>query len=323
MTRSTGRCVTARPATAVDWSQVDIWWGDERFLPHGDPQRNETQARAALLDALALDPARVHPMPASDGPDGDDPEGAAARYAEELAQASQPARLPYFDLLMLGVGEDGHVASTFPEHPAAYDTRPVTAVRGSPKPPPVRITLTLPTLNKAAEVWLIATGAEKAQVVGIALSEREKRDTKNGANAKNGASARCRAGRDPFNSPPPGCTGWTAPSGYSTGPPLPRSLRRCAATVKRSHRPPRRSHRQPAAGHRQTRYSPRRALRRCMASARMASPSAVTAALLHVREMRLVGLYLGSRRRIRLVLARRQPTAGAVPQVRDGDVRGE
>ena len=160
---------------AVDWSQVDIWWGDERFLPHGDPQRNETQARAALLDALALDPARVHPMPASDGPDGDDPEGAAARYAEQLAQASQPARLPYFDLLMLGVGEDGHVASTFPEHPAAYDTRPVTAVRGSPKPPPVRITLTLPTLNKAAEVWLIATGTEKAKVVGIALSECEKR----------------------------------------------------------------------------------------------------------------------------------------------------
>ena len=155
---------------AVEWSHVDVWWGDERFLPSGHPDRNETQARAAFLDALPLDPARVHPMPASDGPDGDDPEAAAARYARELAEASAPARLPYFDLLLLGVGEDGHVASVFPEHPVAYETRPVSAVRGSPKPPPVRITLTLPTLNKAAEVWLLATGAEKSEAVGMALS---------------------------------------------------------------------------------------------------------------------------------------------------------
>jgi 6-phosphogluconolactonase len=137
---------------AVDWRSVDIWWADERFLPAGDPERNETQARADLLDALSLDPTRVHPMPASDGRDGDDPEAAAARYARDLAEASRRARLPYFDLMLLGVGEDGHVASVFPEHPVAYETRPVSAVRGSPKPPPVRITLTLPTLNKAAEL---------------------------------------------------------------------------------------------------------------------------------------------------------------------------
>ena len=67
-----------------------MWWGDERFLPAGDPDRNETQARGALLDALPLDPARVHPMPAADGPDGDDPEAAAARYAEDLAAAARP-----------------------------------------------------------------------------------------------------------------------------------------------------------------------------------------------------------------------------------------
>lgn len=157
---------------AVDWSHVDFWWGDERFVRHGDPERNETQARAVLLDALPVDPARVHPMPASDGPDGDDPEAAAARYAEELATAARPgtAALPHFDVLLLGVGEDGHVASVFPEHPAAYETRPVSAVRGSPKPPPVRITLTLPTINTAEEVWLIAAGPEKAGAVGIALA---------------------------------------------------------------------------------------------------------------------------------------------------------
>ena len=100
-------------------------------------------------------------MPASDGPAGNDPEAAAARYADELATASRPghATLPHFDVLMLGVGEDGHVASVFPEHPVAYETRPVSAVRGSPKPPPIRLTLTLPAINTAEEVWLIAAGA--------------------------------------------------------------------------------------------------------------------------------------------------------------------
>ena len=144
-----------------------------RAVPaRGDPERNETQARAALLDSVPLDPARVHPMPASDGPAGDDPEAAAAGYARELAAAARPgnAVVPHFDVLMLGVGEDGHVASVFPEHPVHHDNRPVSAVRGSPKPPPVRTTLTLPTINTAEEVWLIAAGADKARAVGMALA---------------------------------------------------------------------------------------------------------------------------------------------------------
>lgn len=154
---------------AVDWRRVDVWWGDERFLPTGDPERNETQARTVLLDALPLDPARVHPMPGSDA--APDPEAAAARYAETLAASARPgtARLPHFDLLLLGVGEDGHVASVFPGHPAAYENRPVAGVRGSPKPPPNRVSLTFPALNTAEEVWLLATGAEKATAVGMAL----------------------------------------------------------------------------------------------------------------------------------------------------------
>lgn len=167
------RAVRDSPARdAVDWSHVDAWWGDERFLPAGHPDRNETQAREALLGALPLDAARVHPMPSSDGPVGDDPEAAAARYAQVLAEAARPgtARLPHFDLVLLGVGEDGHVASIFPEHPAAYETRPVTAVRGSPKPPPVRLTMTLHTINTGEEVWLLAAGPEKADAVGMALT---------------------------------------------------------------------------------------------------------------------------------------------------------
>src|SRR4029453_2452407 len=125
-----------------------------------------------LLDALPLDPARVHPMPPSDGPDGADPEAGAAPYAGEVVALARPGdgALPHFDVLLLGVGEDGHVASVFPEHPVAYETRPVSAVRGSPKPPPVRITLALHAINTAEEVWLMATGPEKAKAARIALS---------------------------------------------------------------------------------------------------------------------------------------------------------
>ena len=156
---------------AVDWSQVELWWGDERYLPAGSPDRNDTQARAVLLDALPLDPAQVHPMPAADGPDGDDPEAAAARYAATLAGAAQPGRdLPHFDVVLLGVGEDGHVASVFPGHPTMRDSGAVAAVRRAPKPPPVRLTLSLPAISTADEVWLIATGEGKADAVGTALA---------------------------------------------------------------------------------------------------------------------------------------------------------
>jgi len=149
-------------ARAIDWSRVDLWWGDERFLPAGDPDRNETQAREALLDALPLDPARVHPMPAADGIDA---ETAAARYAAELGDPIAP-----FDVLMLGVGEDGHVASLFPEHPVLNETGSTAAVHNSPKPPPTRITLTMPTIQSADEVWLIAAGPDKTDAVGAALN---------------------------------------------------------------------------------------------------------------------------------------------------------
>ena len=156
-------------ARAVDWAHVDLWWGDERFLPAGDPERNETQARAAVLDALPLDPARVHPMAASDGPDGDDASAAAARYARELVTGG--ADLPPFDVLMLGVGEDGHVASLFPGHPVLNETASTTtATFDSPKPPPTRITLTMPTIQSADEVWLVAAGPDKTKSVGAALN---------------------------------------------------------------------------------------------------------------------------------------------------------
>ncbi|MFJ5293842.1 6-phosphogluconolactonase [Streptomyces sp. NPDC088348] len=159
---------------AVDWSRIDLWWGDERFLPEGDPERNVTQARAALLDSVGVTPERVHAMAASDGPYGSDVEAAAAAYAAELAAAAGPedhGDVPAFDVLMLGVGPDAHVASLFPELPAVRESvRTVVGVHGAPKPPPVRLSLTLPAIRAAREVWLLAAGEDKAGAAALALS---------------------------------------------------------------------------------------------------------------------------------------------------------
>jgi 6-phosphogluconolactonase len=155
---------------AVDWRRVDIWWGDERFVPADDDERNEKQARAALLDSLDLDPARVHPMGALGGPDGNDADAAAARYADELAVAAPAdADVPAFDVLLLGMGPEGHTASIFPESPAAYDERTALAVHGCPKPPPTRITMGFAAINAAREVWMVVAGADKAPMVAMAL----------------------------------------------------------------------------------------------------------------------------------------------------------
>ena len=156
---------------AVDWDRVHLWWGDERFLPSGDKERNETQARDALLDVLPLNPEFVHAMPATDGPDGEDAEAAAARYAAELAKyAPEGADAPVFDVLLLGMGPDGHIASLFPEHPGTHEVEPVAiAVHDSPKPPPNRISLTFRVIQSAREVWVVASGAEKAEAVARAL----------------------------------------------------------------------------------------------------------------------------------------------------------
>ena len=157
--------------SAVDWRTVDVWWGDERFVPADDPERNELQARRALLDHLDLDPARVHPMGAAGGPDGDDADAAAARYADEL-RAAAPADhdVPPFDVLLLGLGPEGHTASIFPESPAAHDERLVFGVHGCPKPPPTRISMGFTALCAAREVWFVVAGASKATAVAMALS---------------------------------------------------------------------------------------------------------------------------------------------------------
>lgn len=152
----------------VDWQRVELWWGDERFVPADDPDRNDRQADEALLGAIPLDPARVHRMPASDGTLGDDPDAAAEWYAGQLTAANDGSDA-WFDVLMLGLGEEGHTASIFPESPAAYDERVACAVRDCPKPPPTRISMTFPTLARAREVWMMTAGRAKADAVAQAL----------------------------------------------------------------------------------------------------------------------------------------------------------
>lgn len=155
---------------AIDWSRVDIWWGDERFLPQGDGERNETKSRAALLDHVRVDPVRVHAVPAPGA--AADPEIAAQLYAAALLAAAQPedhGPVPQFDVLLLGLGPDGHVASLFPESPAMYDERAVVGVHGAPKPPPNRVSMTLAAINSAREIWVLAAGVEKAGAVSLAL----------------------------------------------------------------------------------------------------------------------------------------------------------
>ncbi|RBY97816.1 6-phosphogluconolactonase [Blastococcus sp. TF02-8] len=154
----------------VDWQQVDFWWGDERFVPADSDDRNERHARAALLDRLDLPGFRVHAMAASGG-DLATPEEAAEDYLAELREYAAAGRdLPRFDVLLLGMGPEGHVASIFPDSPAVRDDRPVLAVRDCPKPPPTRVSLGFAAINAAEEVWLVVSGAEKAPAVARALA---------------------------------------------------------------------------------------------------------------------------------------------------------
>ncbi|PVZ11760.1 6-phosphogluconolactonase [Actinomycetospora cinnamomea] len=159
----------------VDWAAVEVFWGDERFVPAGDAERNDAQAREALLDALPLDPARVHPMAALDAPEdagGGDPDLAADAYAKVLSSAA--ARLggdtvPAFDVLLAGCGPEGHVLSVFPDSPAVHaGGAGVVGVRDCPKPPPTRVSLTLPAARHAREIWLVATGEGKAEALARA-----------------------------------------------------------------------------------------------------------------------------------------------------------
>ncbi|MFJ6652572.1 6-phosphogluconolactonase [Microbacterium sp. NPDC091313] len=158
----------------ADWADVHFWFGDERWVPRDSDERNEKQAREAMLDALAIPAENIHAMASSDG--GLDLDDAATAYADELAQFAPDDRAdtgpwPTFDICFLGVGPDAHIASLFPDRPEIQITdRAVVPVRDSPKPPPERLSLTRPVINSSKRVWMVLAGADKASALGLALA---------------------------------------------------------------------------------------------------------------------------------------------------------
>jgi 6-phosphogluconolactonase len=155
----------------VDWAKVHLFWGDDRYVSEDDDERNDKQAGEALLDHVDIPARNVHPMPASDGEFGNDLAAAALAYEQLLAANAEPGDpAPNFDVHLLGVGPEGHINSLFPDTPAVRETtRLVVGVEDSPKPPPQRITLTLPAIQRSREVWMLVSGEEKADAVAAAI----------------------------------------------------------------------------------------------------------------------------------------------------------
>ena len=148
--------------SALDPSLMHIWWGDERFVPLTDPDRNATQSFGILARTMTFTPGQTHPMPARDGKA--DAHEAAFAYARELGDT-------VFDVCLLGMGEDGHVASLFPNHPSFQNTMAsaVIGVEDAPKPPPERMSLTMNAINRSRAVWMLVSGAGKAEALTRAM----------------------------------------------------------------------------------------------------------------------------------------------------------
>lgn len=166
-----GRCYELLAGELEDWTAVHVWFADERCVGPEDPESNFRLARETLLADVSLPEEHVHRMRGELGP-----ARGAAEYARELAGAFGGERLPALDVIVLGIGPDGHVASLFPGAPtlSAGDDAVCLGVHDSPKPPPERITLSLSVLRAAGSCMLLATGASKADAVAAMLGEPTK-----------------------------------------------------------------------------------------------------------------------------------------------------
>ncbi len=150
----------------VDWSRVHFFWGDERYVPAGHPDSNYNMARETLLAPLSIAAENIHPIPT----ELYEPNEAARLYEQFLYHFFDEAFWPRFDLMLLGLGNDGHIVSLFPHSPFLQEQkRLVVAVTNSPKPPLIRLTLTLPLITQAAQIYFFVTGADKAKALRSTL----------------------------------------------------------------------------------------------------------------------------------------------------------
>jgi len=162
--RAVHRQIALRAASFdVDWNRVVFWWGDERFVAPESPERNALDARAVFLDAVGA--RQVHEVPST--AEAPDVASAATAYSDVLRGAGAGE----FDLVMLGMGPDGHVASLFPGFPQLDVDAIAVPVTQAPKPPPKRVSLTFPALNRARAAWFLVTGSDKADAVRRALAD--------------------------------------------------------------------------------------------------------------------------------------------------------
>ncbi len=152
-------------ASLIDWNHLHLFWGDERYVPHDSPQSNFRMARETLIDHVPIPADNVHPMPT----DFDDPED-AARACEAILRAFTPGDVPRLDIILLGIGADGHTASLFPGSTALSEAERAVVPSIAHADPPQRLTLTYPVINSAANVFFLVAGEDKAPVVAAALA---------------------------------------------------------------------------------------------------------------------------------------------------------
>lgn len=157
--------VAANPQRSkIDFTRVHLWWGDERFVDADSPERNDVQAKNALLKHLPLDQNKIHQFPAANA--GMTLADAEKAFADHVSKAA-----PMFDIVLLGMGPDGHIASLFPGRPKPIAGVWVIAEHDSPKPPPQRLSFTYDALNSADQVWFVVAGADKQDAVLVAMGD--------------------------------------------------------------------------------------------------------------------------------------------------------
>ena len=158
-----------RPVDDIHWKTIHLWWGDERCVPPDHADSNYRMVREALLDHIDIGAQNIHRIRGESGPDSE-----VIRYGKEIEGnlPLSPVGLPVFDLILLGVGEDGHTASIFPDSDLSDDSISYCVVTRHPGSGQKRITLTMPVLNQAKHVAFMVSGSAKADVVGIVLNKQ-------------------------------------------------------------------------------------------------------------------------------------------------------